>query len=119
MKKFMIVSVFAISVFMSVFALSFSLENTMKYNRLSAGSQNQISSLKVRLTRLENEKECFVILKEYDGIIGIYDKNEKYLLGTINVAVKTLPEADRESLESGITVRDSEKFISLFEDFSG
>lgn len=118
MKKILFVSAFVVCAFLSFFSLSFSLDNTMKYNRLCARESNQISSLKVRVTRLEEEKKCFVILREYEGIIGIYDREERNLLGTINVAVQTLPEHDRKCLKEGISVKDSDKFLSLFEDFS-
>lgn len=118
MKKIILGVIIAASAFLAVFSISFSLENTMKYNRLSASASNQISDIKVRLTRLEDENECFVVLLEHEGIIGIYDKDRRYLLGTINVAVKTLLENDRKRLLDGIEVKDSAKFISLFEDFS-
>ena len=118
MKKFIYYSITILSVFLAFFSISFSLDNTMKYNRLSAGTSNQISDIKTRLTRLEDENACFVVLMESDGIIGIYDSERKYLLGTINVDVKTLPEADRKRLLDGIDVKDSAKFISLFEDYS-
>lgn len=117
MKKLLTISTAVICVFLAFFAISFSIDNTMKYNRLATSSANQLSDIKVRLTRLE-EDDCFVILREHSGIIGIYDKSEKYLLGTINVQVKNLPELDRLRLIDGIEVTDSEKFISLFEDFS-
>lgn len=118
MKKMILGFVIAASAFLAVFAISFSLDNTMKYNRLSSKASNQLSDIKIRLTRLENENECFVVLLEYDGIIGIYDSDRKYLLGTINVPTKTLPEIDRKKLMDGIEVTDSQKFISLFEDYS-
>ncbi len=118
MKKIILSSILAVSAFLAVFAVSFSLDNTMKYNRLSASASNQISDIKIRLTRLEDENKCFVVLLEHEGIIGIFDENRKYLLGTINVAVKTLPEADQNKLFEGIVVKDSAKFISLFEDYS-
>ena len=118
MKKIFFASVIAVSAFLALFSISFSLENTMKYNRLSASASNQLSDIKGRLTRLEDENECFVVLLEHDGIIGIYDGDRRYLLGTINVAVKTLPESDRKKLMVGIEVMDSAKFISLFEDYS-
>ena len=118
MKKFIIGGIIAASAFLAIFAISFSLENTMKYNRLSASASNQLSDIKIRLTRLEDEGDCFVVLMEHNGIIGIFDGDRKYLLGTINVAVKTLPESDRKKLLDGIEVKDSAKFISLFEDYS-
>ncbi len=118
MKKIIIGSILALSAFLATFAISFSLDNTMKYNRLSASASNQLSDIKVRLTRLEDEGSCFVVLAEHDGIIGIFDGDRRILLGTINVAVKTLPEYDRKKLYEGIEVKNSAKFISLFEDYS-
>ncbi len=118
MKKVVFYAITALSVFLAFFSISFSLDNTMKYNRLSASASNQLSDIKTRLTRLEDENACFVVLMENDGIIGIYDSDRRYLLGTINVEVRTLPEADRKRLLDGIEVKDSAKFISLFEDYS-
>lgn len=118
MKKLIAWGLIAVSAFLALFSISFSLDNTVRYNQLMASSTNQFSSIKTRLTRLEDENECFVVLLEHDGIIGIFDKDRRYLLGTINVAVKTLPENDRKKLLEGIEVKDSEKFISLFEDYS-
>ncbi len=118
MKKIIVGSIFVIVVFLAVFSISFSLENTMKFNRLSASTSNQLSDIKIRLTRLEDEKNCFVVLLQHDGVIGIFDSERKHLLGTINVAVKTLPETDRKKLLDGIEVKDSNKFIALFEDYS-
>ena len=118
MKKIIFYAITALSVFLAFFSITFSLDNTVKYNRLSASSSNQITDIKTRLTRLEDENACFVVLMENDGIIGIYDSDRRYLLGTINVEVKTLPEADRKRLFDGIEVKDSAKFISLFEDYS-
>lgn len=40
-------------------------------------------------------------IKAYEGIIGVFD-NDGALTETINVAVMTLPEADREALSVGI-----------------
>ncbi len=118
MKKAIFGTIIFLCAFLAVFSISFSLDNTIKFNRLSASASNQLSDIKTRLVRLEEEDKCFVVLAEYDGVIGIYDKDKKYLLGTINVSVKSLPEKDRKNLLDGIEVKDSAKFISLFEDFS-
>ncbi len=118
MKRIIFGAILVLSAFLAIFSISFSLENSMKFNRLSASSSNQISDIRLRLSRLEEEDKCFVILHEHEGIIGIFDSKEKNLLGTINVSVKTLPEADRKQLLEGIVVKDANKFISLFEDYS-
>lgn len=118
MKNFIFGSIIAISAFLAVFAISFSLDVTMKHNRLSASANNQISDIKTRLVRLEADSDIFVVLLEYDGIIGIYDKERQHLLGTINVQTLTLPATDRKALLDGIEVKDPEKFIGLFEDYS-
>lgn len=118
MKRFIGYAVLALSTLISLFAISFSCDNVMKYNRLSAVSANKISSLQERVEDIESEISCFAVLKEFDGIIGIYDEKEKILLGTINTAVKTLPEADRKKLRKGIRVSNAIELIALFEDYS-
>ena len=118
MKNFIFGSIIAISAFLAVFAISFSLDTTVKHNRLSVSAKNQISDIKTRLVRLEAESEIFAVLAEHDGIIGIFDKEKRHLLGTINVNTAPLPEKDRKALLDGIKVETPEKLISLFEDYS-
>lgn len=53
-----------------------------------------------------------------DGRIGIRDADGK-LIDTLNVAVATLPRADRELLAAGITVYGEDELAALIEDYSG
>lgn len=53
-----------------------------------------------------------------DGRIGIWNKDGT-LEKTLNVAVATLPRADREQLAVGITVYGEDELAALIEDYSG
>lgn len=53
-----------------------------------------------------------------DGRIGIWDADGT-LIETLNVAVATLPRADREQLSAGIVVCGEDELGALIEDYSG
>ena len=53
-------------------------------------------------------------VKVHDGIIGVFD-GSGVLIETVNVAVITLPEADRTALYEGITVYGMEEVLKILE----
>ena len=53
-----------------------------------------------------------------DGRIGIWDADGK-LIRPLNVAVATLPRADREQLAAGIVLTGEDELNALIEDYSG
>lgn len=53
-------------------------------------------------------------IKIHDGIIGVFD-NEGNLLDTVNVVVITLPIADREALDRGITACGTKELRKILE----
>lgn len=57
------------------------------------------------------------ILKEYDGYIGIFD-NAGVLIDVIDVQIKSLPEADRNMLRTGIYAFSQNELMSLIEDYT-
>ncbi len=52
------------------------------------------------------------VITEYRGIIGVYDQDGA-LLRTVNVAVDTLPEADRAALEVGIYANSWQEMMDI------
>ena len=57
-------------------------------------------------------------VKSVDGKIAIFDHSGA-LVRTLNVAVATLPRADREQLAVGIVINGEEELNALIEDYSG
>ena len=57
-------------------------------------------------------------VKAVDGKIAIFDQSGA-LVRTLNVAVATLPRADREQLAVGIVINGEEELNALIEDYSG
>ena len=57
-------------------------------------------------------------VKSVDGKIAIFDQSGA-LVRTLNVAVATLPRADREQLAVGIVINGEEELNALIEDYSG
>lgn len=63
----------------------------------------------------ENEERKFYMLKEYNGKIGVYENNS--LIYTIDTYVFTLPEVDKQLLETGITVTSKTELFELIEEY--
>ncbi len=57
------------------------------------------------------------IVKEYEEMIGIFDENGG-LVYSLDVYVKTLPEADRKLLREGIRITSEKQLRALIEDYS-
>ena len=57
-------------------------------------------------------------VREHGGIIGVFtaDGNLEY---TVEVYVKTLPEADRRLLSDGIFARDRSELLEIIGDYNG
>ncbi len=118
MKKLILAASVAFCV---IFALSsgyFCARLAMRHNRTSAAQTKEISSLRTRLTELEAQPEGFAILRETDGIIGLFDAEGKVLLCTIDTPVISLPEHQRGEIMVGLEVRDASHFLRLFENLS-
>lgn len=73
-------------------------------------------SVQVSTNTAQSEKLTFCV-RESNGKIGIYTA-DGLLLKVLDVAVETLPEADREALKNGITVASWQELISLIQDFT-
>lgn len=61
--------------------------------------------------------QTIYIVREYEGMIGVFAENEDEPLYTVDVAVELLPEADRKMLAAGITVSGRERLNSVLEDY--
>ncbi len=60
------------------------------------------------------------ILKDHDGVIGIFEinsKNEEILVKDTQIQTKYLPEIDLIKLKNGIIINSEEELSSTLEDF--
>ncbi|MBE6596817.1 MAG: hypothetical protein E7641_04010 [Ruminococcaceae bacterium] len=76
----------------------------------------EASSVKTEASS-EKEEEFFLIAREYEHKIGIFDADDK-LIKIIDVNTATLPEADRKLLRTGIKLYSRAELNSLIEDYS-
>ena len=58
------------------------------------------------------------VLREYEGRIGIFEGDGIVPTEVLNVYVFTLPAADRNALDIGITVYGTDALCALIEDFT-
>lgn len=58
------------------------------------------------------------LLREYNGVIGVFD-DTGVLTELIEVDVKSLPEADRVMLGTGIWAMSRRELAALIEDYTG
>lgn len=70
----------------------------------------------------ELEEMCneHYVLRELDGVIAIYTKNEfeeENLVEVTNVLTKYLPDVDLQSLQEGISLYGKEKLTYMLQDF--
>lgn len=58
------------------------------------------------------------MLREYGGIIGVFSAGGSEPISVIDVDVRTLPEADRRALASGVFAADEDELNRRIEDYS-
>ncbi len=115
MKKILWASVLALCLIISVTSASLAATTAQRLNRTIAASSSEISSLETKLKALESSRECFAVLREKDGIIGLYDSNGKILICTIDTPIISLPEKERGEIMVGMEIKDAFHFMELFE----
>ena len=65
------------------------------------------------------EKEpVYCTVREYEGKLGVFRREENMPYITIDVRVSMLPEQDREQFRSGVELFSEEELRRLIEDFS-
>ncbi|MBE6530129.1 MAG: hypothetical protein E7680_06005 [Ruminococcaceae bacterium] len=66
----------------------------------------------------EEAADFSCILRTSDGKIGIFT-TDGYLIRTLNVDLRTLPESDLSALEAGISILSRAELLERIEDFGG
>ena len=65
----------------------------------------------------EMQRKYTHTLKEYNGIIGVYD-GEGSLIREVDITVDSLPDADRQDLLIGIRVYSSDELERILDEFN-
>ena len=58
------------------------------------------------------------MLREYDGMIGVFMIGRNEPISVIKVDLRTLPDSDRSELVSGVYAADDEELSRRIEDYS-
>lgn len=94
---------------------------------LAIGIQNRIDTVRdntealssqLSLTSVDTSSGSGFMIKEYNGVIGIFDGTGA-LQDILDVDIKSLPEADRVMLGTGIWAASRRELASLIEDYTG
>lgn len=107
----------AVALSSASFAVTLSVNNTV--NELVTNT-SELSQTVVKLSSETTaaEEEAMYMLKEYNGVIGVFDMSG-VLTDIIDVEIKALPEADRAMLSTGIMAHSNRELASLIEDYTG
>lgn len=63
--------------------------------------------------------DALFVVREKDGKVAIFDYRTGKVIEELNIYTYSLPQADRNYLESGIMLYTVSELISLIEDYSG
>ena len=105
------------AVLISAISLYFIVTISVRLDNLTKDAENLSLSVSELAAEKETDEQIFV-LREYEGVIGVFDSSG-VLVDIINVQVISLPEADRQMLESGISAFSRGELLSLIEDYTG
>ncbi len=118
MKKLIFAASVALCILLASASVYFAADNAMRQNHSSSYSEKELRDLRDRISELEDKPECFAVLRETDGIIGLYDSDGKILICTIDTPVISLPERQRSQITVGMEIESSSDFMRLYENLS-
>lgn len=97
----------AVSIIVAIFLLS--LSEITESDRMK----------QFRVSDVNAKEQNAYILKEYNGLIGLFNSGGSTPCEVYDVIVKYLPESDIAALSQGIIIVSDEQLRSLIEDYSG
>ncbi len=86
--------------------------NIINNSTANVPSSQESSEINVMASRAD-----VYMLKEYNGVIGVFFNEENTPYQEIDVAVSSLPAADQELLQEGIRVYSKEELNNRIEDY--
>lgn len=79
-------------------------------------SRNEEMTEKAPIATEETTQYKTYVVKEYDGMVAVFEKGENKPFRITDTYVSSLPQADRDNLKNGIEVTSKEKLRRLVED---
>lgn len=67
-------------------------------------------------TTQQTEKKKMYSVKEYNGLVAVFDAESGFIVKITDTYVSSLPNDDRKKLSEGIKIDDDEKLRKLLED---
>lgn len=112
--------IFTAFVSVSLIALGAALSAVSALDRYGA-ILKEIEGLDARYasaTATDDDSDICYIVREHEGIIGVFTADGDPLY-TVEVYIKTLPEADRKLLYDGIYAASREELLEILGDYDG
>ena len=109
-------SIFTVFIATVLIALGAALTSVYTLERYEAVSAEGLYDTNIKDVVAENDAVCYYV-KEYDGIIGVYDLSGE-LMYTVEVYIKTLPEADRALLAEGLRADSYGELLEILGDYT-
>lgn len=96
----------AVSIIVALFLLSLSeISARDSLTRINAG--------------VKTESESLYILREYNGLVALFENGKNTPREVYDVLVSDLPETDIAALKAGICISSDEQLRQVIEDYSG
>ena len=95
------------------------MKKIIKYIVYIAATLGIIAILAVNLPKEKGDSVDVYTVKDYNGRIGVFVNDSEIPSSTLDVFVNSLPIADRNDLEKGITVYSQQELSRLIEDLDG
>ena len=109
--------IFTAFVSVSLIALGAALSSMAALDKYGALAK-EMRDLDTKYVSVEAECDRCFIVREHEGIIGVFNSDGD-LEYTVEIYVKTLPEADRSLLSSGIFAKNKAELLEILGDYDG
>ena len=108
------------SVFLIITAISLNFNIRLQNEPLSSpqsGETSQKTEEKTPSEQPANAKTSEMVLREYEGILGVFEVGSDEPFLTVNIRLSSLPSTDAALIRQGIAVESMEALRRLLEDY--
>lgn len=90
-----------------------------KVKQTNENIQVKATSESSQIEESKEENNNGYIVKKYNGQVAIFKEGESDPFEILDINISSLPESDQKALETGISIKDSDKLRKLIEDYDG
>ena len=90
-----------------------------KVKQTNENIQVKATSEYSQIEESKEENNNGYIVKKYNGQVAIFKEGESDPFEILDINISSLPESDQKALETGISIKDSDKLRKLIEDYDG